>query len=303
MVFMVSFGNKREFFIKALEHFHNKFALELVPGPESTRKPVWLNCAAYYARLIDHAKTPDARLGCFMCNTAVELSSSDVAIAEQLDAMFEGLRGIFLNALRNGQAQGQLAADMDLDEYASYLLGVQMAMAMMVRSGFGEQKMQPVLKRGTASDSVISLTSHFLDSHSLTSQISPYVLHNTPIAAQRRCLGTQHTWPPESGARTPQRGTPRFPAQIKPPSGPMARAHRFGPVGVIPQRFFTAVMQYKFLLCINVGKPLGQGDGRMYCRYPIKLTLLAGANWQSVASGAVFFRRDRLSVSPSVRSV
>ncbi|UTW44573.1 TetR/AcrR family transcriptional regulator [bacterium SCSIO 12696] len=139
------FGNKREFFIKALQHFHQKFSQDLIQelgNPEAGLNEL----RAYYARLLAHAKTSEAHMGCFMCNTAVDLASSDAGIGEQLDAMFEGLRQVFVNALRNAQANGDLAETMDLDEYASYLLGVQMAMAMMVRSGFGEARMQPFLK-------------------------------------------------------------------------------------------------------------------------------------------------------------
>ncbi|MDM3870834.1 TetR/AcrR family transcriptional regulator [Porticoccus sp. W117] len=139
------FGNKREFFIKALQHFHQKFALDLIQDLANPDAGL-AELRAYYGRLIDHAKTTEARMGCFMCNTAVELASTDEGIGEQVDAMFEGLQLVFRNALGNGQVRGELPADMDLDEYASYLLGVQMAMAMMVRSGFGEQRMKPFLK-------------------------------------------------------------------------------------------------------------------------------------------------------------
>lgn len=138
------FGNKREFFIKALEHFHRKFSHDLIQDLDNPSAGL-AELRSYYTRLIDHAKTSDARMGCFMCNTAVELANSDSSIAEQLEAMFEGLRAVFRNALSNGQQRGELAVDMDLDEYASYLLGVQMAMAMMVRSGFGEDRIEPFL--------------------------------------------------------------------------------------------------------------------------------------------------------------
>ena len=138
------FGNKRELFIKALEHFHNKFARDLIQdliNPESGVAEL----RAYYDRLLDHAKTPDARMGCFMCNTAVELSNSDSGIAEQVERMFEMQRGLLLNALENGRAAGDLAPGLDVEEYASYLLGVQMGMAMMVRAGFSDQRMQQFL--------------------------------------------------------------------------------------------------------------------------------------------------------------
>ena len=139
------FGNKREFFIKALQHFHLKFSHDLIQNLDDPDAGL-AELRGYYERLIDHAKTAEARMGCFMCNTAVELASSDEGIGEQLDAMFEGLRLVFRNALGNAQARGELPAEMDLEEYASYLLGVQMAMAMMVRSGFGEERMKPFLK-------------------------------------------------------------------------------------------------------------------------------------------------------------
>ncbi|MGS2723454.1 TetR/AcrR family transcriptional regulator [Porticoccus sp. GXU_MW_L64] len=139
------FGNKREFFIKALQHFHQKFAHDLIQDLGNPNAGL-VELRNYYGRLVDHAKTAEARMGCFMCNTAVELASSDEGIGEQLDAMFEGLQLVFRNALGNAKSCGELPEDMNLDEYAGYLVGVQMAMAMMVRSGFGEARMAPFLK-------------------------------------------------------------------------------------------------------------------------------------------------------------
>ena len=138
------FGNKRELFIAALEHFQSKFTSDLIQdliNPEAGLAEL----REYYVRLLSHANTPDARLGCFMCNTAVELSSTDDVIGDKVNSMFEGLRILFRNALGNGQKSGELTSDIDIEEYASYLLGVQMAVAMMVRTGLAEERKEQFL--------------------------------------------------------------------------------------------------------------------------------------------------------------
>lgn len=139
------FGNKREFFITALEHFHNKFVEEIVQdlvNPESGLAEL----RAYFGRLLGKAQTQEARLGCFMCNTAVELSVRDHYFREHVNSMFEALRGLFLNALNNARAHGELDDSIEPEEYSSYLVGVQQGVSTMVRSGFDHAHMQQFIK-------------------------------------------------------------------------------------------------------------------------------------------------------------
>lgn len=135
------FGNKRELFLRALEHFHGKFGQELLQDlaqPEAGLPEL----RGFYQKILEYAKTEDGYMGCFMCNTAVELSRADALIAERVGKMFEGMRTVFLNALNNAKRHGEIAEDMDVEEYASYLVGVDMGGAMMVRAGFSEERMQ-----------------------------------------------------------------------------------------------------------------------------------------------------------------
>ncbi len=139
------FGNKREFFITALEHFHNKFVEDVVQdlvNPESGLAEL----QAYFARLMSRAKIRETRLGCFICNTAIELSVRDEYFREHVNSKFELLRGLFLNALINACSRGELDESVCPEDYSSYLVGVQQSMAVMIRSGFDEVRMQQFVK-------------------------------------------------------------------------------------------------------------------------------------------------------------
>ncbi|WIO74217.1 TetR/AcrR family transcriptional regulator [Porticoccaceae bacterium LTM1] len=135
------FGNKRELFLAALEHFQEKFTRELIQDLSHPDAGV-VELRAYFQRLQEHGKTPESQMGCFMCNTAVELSNVDEEIGQRIRELFEKLRQVFLRALKNAQREGDIDSQMDLDEYASYLLGIQLGMAMVARSGIPEQRMK-----------------------------------------------------------------------------------------------------------------------------------------------------------------
>lgn len=135
------FGNKRALFIRALEHFHNKFSQELVLDMAQPDAGL-TELRDFFKRLMVHAYEEEGRLGCFMCNTAMELASQDKIIGEMIRDKNESVRELMRNALENAVNRGEITLKSDPDSYATYLQGIKLGMATMLKSEYSEERMQ-----------------------------------------------------------------------------------------------------------------------------------------------------------------
>ena len=88
-----------------------------------------------FDRLLNLTKTTDGQVGCFMCNTAVELAPSDAEAAAKVQAHMKLLRDAFLSKLSEGQNAGELAEGKDIGALAEFLATTAYSVGFLLRSG------------------------------------------------------------------------------------------------------------------------------------------------------------------------
>lgn len=128
-----AFGSKRELFSLALDRYRDQQAVLIdralaEPGPIKDRIIAAM-------RLIIELNTTDAdRRGCLAVNTAAELATVDEDAGERVRAMFERTTGAFTDAIRAGQASGELRTDLDADAVALHLLTTLVGLQVLTRT-------------------------------------------------------------------------------------------------------------------------------------------------------------------------
>lgn len=128
-----TFGDKHDLFIAALEHYRKEtlsWLLSPVDFPEASLAQIRL----YFENLMMIGKTQGGRMGCLICNTAIELAPFDKEAAEQVNASFERMTKVFHNALSNARQRGELSSQFDVEAGADYLTGVAQGLFVLIRS-------------------------------------------------------------------------------------------------------------------------------------------------------------------------
>lgn len=117
-----TFGSKHDLYLRAMDRYvetrEASFDVELSqPGPALPA------VRAVVRRFATEASTPDTRLsGCFITNTATELSPHDPAAARKVESSWEHLEAPLRAALLRAQEQGELAERRDPYALARMLL-------------------------------------------------------------------------------------------------------------------------------------------------------------------------------------
>lgn len=139
------FGGKKDLFLRCIARYRQQVATtlnELLDKAESGLafiERLLLNAAAE-ARQPDHL-----RRGCLLMNTATEFAQKDQQVAEKVAAGFDGLRTIFLQAVRRGQLEGKIPQDQDAEVLAAYLVSSLGGIKTIVKGGADEQRTKEVV--------------------------------------------------------------------------------------------------------------------------------------------------------------
>lgn len=115
-----TFGDKRSLFEAAITHY------------EKTRMQGMVDClleigaskpaiAKLFDSLIDQSISDEDRRGCFLTNTAIELSPHDPSVAKKIATDMKIVEKAFYQVLANAQAKGEIALEKDLNQIAQYL--------------------------------------------------------------------------------------------------------------------------------------------------------------------------------------
>lgn len=127
-----TFGDKRRLFLEALrkyDHEHRDRGLSALAANNAPRAAI---LAAFEGAI--EAAMGGNRDGCFLVNTALELSPHDPEIAA---VVAEGLReteGFFHIMIEEGQALGEIPTDLAADQTARALLGLFVGLRVLSRS-------------------------------------------------------------------------------------------------------------------------------------------------------------------------
>jgi TetR/AcrR family transcriptional repressor of nem operon len=137
-----TFGNKRELYVRAIEHYRAtqlSQALGLLAEPGSPLENV-RSVVHFFENL-----AADARCrGCFVANALVEMAPRDAEIAKFLHETLETLREEIERALRSAQACGELSERKSPQRLSRALANAMIGMAVTGRMDVGRAVLQDI---------------------------------------------------------------------------------------------------------------------------------------------------------------
>lgn len=127
------FGSKQGLFEAALQRYDQHHLSDVLSPLEAADA----GAEAIRAAFAGYASASDGWArgrGCLMCNTAVERAALDPGARRHVDAYFERLTLAFRHALENARRAGDLQAEADLDELASFFTMSLVGVAAIIRA-------------------------------------------------------------------------------------------------------------------------------------------------------------------------
>ncbi|MDE2005815.1 MAG: TetR/AcrR family transcriptional regulator [Rhodospirillales bacterium] len=138
-----AFGDKRGLFLAVIDRYlahSNAERLAILAAPGPARAAI----AAFLAALLAEADSTGPRRGCLVTNTLIEMAPRDPEIARRLRASLARVEEGFAEAIRRGQAAGEIAATRDPGALARYLVGIAQGIRVLARGGAGADQLRDV---------------------------------------------------------------------------------------------------------------------------------------------------------------
>ena len=125
------FGGKQGLFLEALEHYENAAIKHII-------KPLRAGGLTAIKHFFSEATTlqkDDPRVfGCLMVNTVIENAAHNhFELKKRTDAHYARMLDAFTTALGNARKDGEISEDFDIEEAASFLMGLAMGMQVYIR--------------------------------------------------------------------------------------------------------------------------------------------------------------------------
>ena len=128
-----TYGDKRSLFIMALKRYKHEFADSIIKMFQET-EDVKETIAIVLQLIIDqdcHALNPK---GCFMVNTATELSGTDPEIATIIATNRQDFENAIENALKLGQQKEQISSKQDAKALARYFINTFFGLRVSIKA-------------------------------------------------------------------------------------------------------------------------------------------------------------------------
>lgn len=128
------FGGKHQLFERCIERFRDKQVARLREGlREAPSGRAFIE--SRLRALADEARGPDFPRGCLIMNTATEFAGRDPVIARLILKSAEKLTGVFAEAVRRAQREGDMPMNRDSRVLALYVMTSIGGLRAMVKAG------------------------------------------------------------------------------------------------------------------------------------------------------------------------
>lgn len=127
------FGSKQELFEAALERY-SEINLSRVLAPIEAQDADARSIHEAFFGYAAASETKYSGLGCLMANTAVERAALDPGSARFVDAYLARLTKGFRNALENARRDGDVGAEVDLDDLAAHFTNSVVGISALLRA-------------------------------------------------------------------------------------------------------------------------------------------------------------------------
>ena len=140
-----TFGGKRSLFMRALRHYDEERATYFTDL--STSKPPRQALLNAFESVADAVLGHGSRDGCFLVNTALELSPHDAEIGSVVSDGFADAESFFRNMIERGQASKEISGTVDATSTAHTLHTLLLGMLVLARSRPEPMLLQGIVKQ------------------------------------------------------------------------------------------------------------------------------------------------------------
>ncbi len=144
--FYDTFGSKRDVLIQALRRYYWRdrvsYFRELTRG-----KPPRRAVAAVFHSMTDLSSGPQARRGCFLVNSALEIAPKDREVARIVRDGFADIEKFFSELVRQGQKTGEIRKNRNALEMGRALMNHLLGLMVLVRSRAPRAVLDSVVKQ------------------------------------------------------------------------------------------------------------------------------------------------------------
>ena len=128
-----AFGGKAGLYAAALDSYIDRGAPDVQGAFEQS--PLRAALESFFEADLDVFCAGGEGLGCFLVGTAIQAAFESPEVRSRVEAVFAGLRRLILARLERAVADGDLAADSDLDALTEILFATHIALSIEARSG------------------------------------------------------------------------------------------------------------------------------------------------------------------------
>lgn len=138
-----TFGDKHKLFLEALDRYGqgSQLRIETLRQPGDPRE---ILTRFMYVFMQKQVSDP-ARRGCFLTNSAVELSSRDDECAERIKIFFEDMEDGFRDLIARGQQEGIFKSKREAASLASFFVGVLQGIRVIGKVNPDEEVLRPMV--------------------------------------------------------------------------------------------------------------------------------------------------------------
>jgi TetR/AcrR family transcriptional regulator, transcriptional repressor for nem operon len=139
-----TFGNKHELFIRCLEHYQQSMAdmlREKLDNSSSVKQFV----SEFLEEVIAESNHRSGRKGCFLVNTANELSQRDADIGRVVTDGTSNVAKVFQQAIELGIKKNEISAEPPVEHLVGYLMTTVSGLRTMTKAGAEQNTLKPVV--------------------------------------------------------------------------------------------------------------------------------------------------------------
>lgn len=139
-----TFGNKKELLIAAIRHYEQTMCGVLMSAlrqPNAGRAEI----IEHWETLAEFAKDKAFCDGCLIVNVAAEVAPHDPDVAAEVLRIDREHTEVYANAIRNGQAQGDIPLDIDPHAVGLLFVSMERGLALMTRAGTSPAELFPAV--------------------------------------------------------------------------------------------------------------------------------------------------------------
>lgn len=128
-----AFGDKKELYVEALEHYCRTRTHPLLERIESEHSGVSA-IVAFFGEVVDRTIGDRERRGCFLVNSALEVAPHDKMMAKIVSAHLDAIRGFLRRQLQSALSAGEIEDSIEPSGSADHLLSVLLGVRVLARS-------------------------------------------------------------------------------------------------------------------------------------------------------------------------